>query len=60
MHEDSEMSIDEYCADPESLSRNLMAPDNFQNLGLVFKDDQPKGNDATTSTAQAQETGKKD
>lgn len=54
------MSIDEYCADPESLSRNLMAPDNFQNLGLVFKDDQPKGNDATTSTAQAQETGKKD
>jgi cytochrome c oxidase assembly protein subunit 19 len=60
MHEGSEMSINESCADPESLSRNLMAPDNFQNLGLVFKDDQPKSNDATTSTAQAQETGKKD
>jgi hypothetical protein len=28
-------------------------------LGLVFKDDQPKGNDATTSTAQAQNTEKK-
>jgi hypothetical protein len=36
-----------------------MAPDNFQNLGLVFKDDQPKGKDATTSTAQAQGTEKK-
>lgn len=36
-----------------------MAPDNFQNLGLVFKDDQPKGNDATMSTAQTQGTEKK-
>jgi hypothetical protein len=36
-----------------------MAPDNFQNLGLVFKDDQPKGNDAATNTAQAQGTEKK-
>jgi hypothetical protein len=42
-----------------SIFRNLMAPDNFQNLGLVFKDDQPKGKDATTSTAQAQGTEKK-
>jgi hypothetical protein len=37
-----------------------MAPDNFQNLGLVFKDDQPSGNNASTSTAKAQDTGKKD
>lgn len=60
LHEGSKTSVGEYRSDPESLSRNLMAPDNFQNLGLVFKDDQPKGNDATTSTAQAQETAKKD
>lgn len=33
-----------------------MAPDNFENLGLVFKDDKATGNDATTRTAQAQGT----
>jgi hypothetical protein len=36
-----------------------MAPDNFENLGLIFKDDKTTGNDATTSTAQAQGTEKR-
>ncbi|KAJ6151175.1 hypothetical protein N7470_007769 [Penicillium chermesinum] len=31
------------------MDKNLMAPDNFQNLGLVFKEDQP--NDTSTSAA---------
>lgn len=36
-----------------------MAPDNFENLGLVFKDDKPIDNGATTSTTQAQRTEKR-
>lgn len=31
--------------------RNLMAPDNFENLGLVFKDGEGKEQTATTSNA---------
>ena len=30
------------------VNRNLMAPDDFKNLGLAFKEDQGKGNASNT------------
>jgi cytochrome c oxidase assembly protein subunit 19 len=41
------------------LDRNLMAPDNFQNLGLVFKDEEGKNQTLATPAANASETGNK-
>lgn len=38
--------------------RNLMAPDNFQNLGLVFKEDGKEQNPAIPAT-DANDTGTK-
>ncbi|EPS32107.1 Cytochrome c oxidase assembly protein COX19 [Penicillium oxalicum] len=42
------------------MDKNLMAPDNFQNLGLIFKDDPAEGNDASKNRTQPQpqEAGK--
>jgi hypothetical protein len=36
--------------------RNLMAPDNFENLGLIFKEDQKKSSAPETQSAQGTET----
>ncbi|KAJ5740804.1 hypothetical protein N7493_000676 [Penicillium malachiteum] len=35
------------------MDKNLMAPDDFKNLGLVFKDDQEKGNPPATNPSNA-------
>lgn len=39
--------------------RNLMAPDDFKNLGLIFKEDQQESKAPTTEAAQGTETGNK-
>lgn len=36
-----------------------MAPDNFQNLGLVFKDEEQNNQTSATSAADASQTGNK-
>ncbi|KAJ5714157.1 uncharacterized protein N7483_011338 [Penicillium malachiteum] len=35
------------------MDKNLMAPDNFKNLGLVFKDDQEKSSSPATNSSDA-------
>ncbi|KAJ5872423.1 uncharacterized protein N7529_004776 [Penicillium soppii] len=44
------------------MDKNLMAPDNFQNLGLIFKDDEGKDQTSAASAApaaNANQTGNK-
>ncbi|KAF7719313.1 Uncharacterized protein PECH_000395 [Penicillium ucsense] len=41
------------------MDKNLMAPDNFQNLGLIFKDDPVEGTESPRTTAQPQDNAKK-
>jgi cytochrome c oxidase assembly protein subunit 19 len=38
--------------------RNLMAPDNFKNLGLIFKEDQEKNEAPATEPPQGTEQKK--
>ncbi|KAJ5698464.1 hypothetical protein N7462_000469, partial [Penicillium macrosclerotiorum] len=38
------------------MDKNLMAPDNFENLGLIFKEGQDKGT-SPTNTTQGGEKG---
>ncbi|KAJ5131856.1 Cytochrome c oxidase assembly protein COX19 [Penicillium atrosanguineum] len=40
------------------MDKNLMAPDNFENLGLIFKEDQEKNKTATKEPTQGTEQKK--